>query len=121
MEYTDGTLKYKVEKIGEVLKNEPIPVSINPDYVNSCTACRYGNIVRVHADIKKVDGNTESIVYASGLPIPEIFITKSIVTNQGNNFRYHVDEAGNFGEHWTSQFTPTIGNELEVYFMYLCK
>ena len=31
MEYTDGTLKYKVEKIGEVLKNEPIPVSINPD------------------------------------------------------------------------------------------
>ena len=78
MEYTDGTLKYKVEKIGEVLKNEPIPVSINPDYVNSCTACRYGNIVRVHADIKKVDGNTDSIVYASGLPIPEMFVTKNM-------------------------------------------
>lgn len=121
MEYTDGSVKYKIEKIGGVLKNEPIPVSINPDYVNSCTACRYGNIVRVHADIKKVDGNTESIVYVSGLPIPEIFITNSIVTNQGNNFRYHVDKAGNFGEHWTSRFTPVQGNELEIYFMYLCE
>lgn len=77
--------------------------------------------MRVYADIQKVDGNTESIVYASGLPIPEMFVIKNTATNKGNNFRYHVDGAGNFGEHWTSQFTKTPGNELEIYFMYLCK
>lgn len=121
MEYTDGNCKYKIEKIGVVLKNEPIQISINSDYVNSCNAYRYGNIVTVHASIKKVDGNTESIVYASGLPTPEIFVTKSTVTNNGHTFRYHVDSHGNFGEHWISQFTPSQGNELEVYFMYLCK
>lgn len=121
MEYTDGSVKYKIEKIGGVLKNEPIPVNINSDYVGSCTAYRYGNIVTVYASIKKVHGNTESITYVSGLPIPEIYVTKSITTNNGNWFRYHIDEAGNFGEHWAVQFTSTSGNELEVYFMYLCK
>ena len=38
MEYTDGNCKYKIEKIGVVLKNEPIQISINSDYVNSCNA-----------------------------------------------------------------------------------
>ena len=111
----------KSKKSGGVLKNEPIPVTINSDYVESCTAYRYGNIVTVYASIKKVDGNTESIIYASGLPIPAIYVTKSITTSNGNWFRYHIDEAGNFGEHWAIQFTPTSGNELEIYFMYLCK
>lgn len=121
MEYTDGNCKYKVEKIGGVLKNEPIQVNINTDYVELCTAYRYGNIVSVYAVIKKVGGNTDSIAYASGLPIPEMYVTKNTTTNRGYIFRYHVDWNGNFGEHWSSQFTPSSGNELEVYFMYLCK
>lgn len=33
MEHTDGNCKYKIEKIGVVLKNEPIQVSINSDHI----------------------------------------------------------------------------------------
>lgn len=83
----------KLKKSG-VLKNEPIPAYVNSEYVHYFSAYRYGNIVSVYARIKKVDGNTESIVYVSGLPIPEMGVIKSIVTNKGNNFRYHVDAAG---------------------------
>lgn len=121
MEYTDGNCKYKIEKIGGVLKNEPIQVNINTDYVESFTAYRYGNIVSVYADIKKTAGNTSSIVYASGLPIPEGCVIKYITSPQGNVFRYHVDSNGNFGEHWTAQYTSSQGNEIGVYFTYLCK
>ena len=121
MEYADGNCKYKVEKIGGVLKNEPVPVSINSDYVESCTAYRYGNVVTVHVVIKKVDGNTESVVYVSGLPLPEMYIIKNFVTPNGNVFRYHVNNNGNFGEHWTLQCNPGKGNEVDINFMYLCK
>lgn len=121
MEYTDGNCKYKVEKIGGVLKNEPIQVNINSDYVESCTAYRYGNIVSVYANIKKTDGNASSVVYASGLPIPEMYVIKYITSPKGDLFRYHVDLDGNFGEHWTPKFTSSEGNEIGVYFVYLCK
>lgn len=121
MEYTDGNCKYKVEKIGGVLKNEPIQVSINSDYVNSCTAYRYGNIVSVDVIIKKVAGNTESIDYVSGLPIPERSFANVTSSSKGYIFRYHVYQNGTFGEHWTPQYTSSEGDELEAYFMYLCK
>ena len=120
-EYTDGNCKYKVEKIGGVLKNEPIQVNINSEYVNSCIAYRYGNIVSVYVVVKKVHGGTNNITYVSGLPIPEIYVVRSIITPKGNYFRYRVNRAGEFGEQWITAFTPESGNELEIYFMYLCK
>lgn len=75
----------------------------------------------VYVVVKKVHGGTNSITYVSGLPIPEKDVVKSIITAKGNYFRYHVNLAGEFGEQWINAFTPESGNELEIYFMYLCK
>ena len=121
MEYTDGNCKYKIEKIGGVLKNEPIPVNINSEYVSRCVAYRYGNIVSVSVAVIKAQGNTDKVVLASGLPIPETDFIKSLITPSGNFYRYRLDENGVLHEHWIQAFDPSNGNVIEFQFVYICK